>query len=320
MKIDYFSRYLKYKQKYLELKGGAVNYYLYLTLEDEATPGLEWGGTHITIAGRGNSKEALKRISPNFNSGSPEWTLSRTSNLAIDQGLNALRFDSRTLDALSQQLVGEGVVNVKGPIGNATHHNPWFIRFPPHEVLPAKLAEFRAGPKMWHLTICTETIEHGNSVFTWERLSTRPTARRIGFDFDGVIHTSVDNDLWSRNPLNHNRRDNPCFQLICDKIRDYHRRGYEIFIITARTGQPEIIRDNLTHCGITPAMIPDSNIRTIGNQSKADLAIQLGLEEFHDDSQRQINDFTSKASRLPTPFTLFKAFPERNAIQIVLQK
>jgi hypothetical protein len=36
-------------------------------------------------------------------------------------------------------------------------------------------------------------------------------------------------------------------------------------------------------------MIPDSNIRTIGGQSKADLAIQLGLEEFYDDSQAQKN-------------------------------
>jgi hypothetical protein len=143
---------------------------------------------------------------------------------------------------------------------------------------------------------------------------------RIGFDFDGIIHTNVENNLWSRNPLNHNRRDNPCFPLICDKIRDYHRRGYEIFIITAITGQLEIIRDNLTHCGITPAMIPDSNIRTIGYQSKADLAIQLGLEEFHDDSQYDIDDFRSKVHLLPTPFILYQEFPERNAIQIVLQK
>jgi len=294
------------------------NYFLYLTLEDNATPGLEWGGTHITIIGRGNSKEELKRISPNFNTGNPEWTLSRTSNLAIDQGLNALRFDSDTLNTLSQQLVGDGLVNVKGPVGNATPpHNPWHIPFP-SGVLATKLAEFSAGRKMWHLTICTETIAHGNSVFTWERL--RPSVRRIGFDFDGVIHTAVDNHHMSRNPLSHNRRDNPCFQLICDKIRDRRGRGDEIFIITARNGHPDIIRDNLTHCGITPAMIPDGNIRTIGGQSKADLAIQLGLAEFHDDSQIQINDFMGKAHLLPKPFTLFKAFPERNDIQRVLQK
>jgi hypothetical protein len=295
------------------------NYFLYLTLEDNATPGQLWGGTHICITGRGNSKEALQRISPNFNSGSPEWTLSRTSNLAIDQGLNALRFDSGTLNTLSQQLVSEGVVNVKGPVGNAAHNNPWFIRFPPHEVLATKLAEFNAGYRMWHLTICTETITHGHSVFTWERL--RSSTRRIGFDFDGVIHTAVDGNLWSRNPLSHNRRDNPCFQLICDKIRDRASHGYEIFIITARhSNSQQIIRDNLTHCGITPAMIPDSNIRTIGGQSKADLAIQLGLEEFHDDSQVQINDFMGKVQLLPSPFTLFKAFPESNAIQIEFQQ
>ena len=170
MKIDYFSRYLKYKQKYLELKGGAVNYYLYLTLEDEATSGLEWGGTHIIIAGSGNSKEALQRISPNFNDGNPEWTINSTSNLVIDHSLDALRFDSRTLNTLSQQLVSEGVVNVKGPVGNATQQNPWHISFPPHKVA-AKLAEFSAGPRMWHLTICTETIENENRVFTWEKLN-----------------------------------------------------------------------------------------------------------------------------------------------------
>ena len=179
---------------------------------------------------------------------------------------------------------------------------------------------------MWHLTICTETIEHGNSVFTWERLTARPSARRIGFDFDGVIHTSVDAGNRIRNPLNLNRRDNPCFQLICNKIRDCYTRGYEIFIITTRTSNyRQLIRDNLTHCGITPAMIPDSNIISsaiplVGPESTADLAIKLGLEEFHDDSQYNIDDFRSKVHLLPTPFILYQAFPERNAIQIVLQK
>jgi hypothetical protein len=132
--------------------------------------------------------------------------------------------------------------------------------------------------------------------------------------------------LWSRNPLNHNRRDNPCFPLICDKIRDYRRRGYEIFIITARYGNDrQLVRDNLTHCGITPAMIPEGNIFStiiplFGPCSIADLAIQLGLEEFHDDSQHYIDDFKSKVHLLPIPFILYQAFPERNAIQIVLQK
>ena len=55
MKIDYYSRYLKYKQKYTILKGGARNFYLYLTLVDNADPSLQWGGVNILIVGKGNT-------------------------------------------------------------------------------------------------------------------------------------------------------------------------------------------------------------------------------------------------------------------------
>ena len=46
----------------------------------------------------------------------------------------------------------------------------------------------------------------------------------IAIDFDGVIHTDVDNHHMSRNPKSHNRRDNPCFQLIIQRCFSFSRR------------------------------------------------------------------------------------------------
>ena len=321
MKIDYYSRYLKYKQKYINLIGGlpanaAPKYYLYLTLADGATPGIRWGGTHITIIGGGNDITRLRTISANFNnsSGSPRWTLNDGSNLREPQlgQFPALYFDSDTLDRFSQQLIRSGFQNVKGPSGNAHHSNPWHISVPAHS-LAQQMTYFTSAHRYWHLTICTEI----GGQFTWERVP----VRRIGFDFDGVIHTNVDGKTWSRNPIDHNRRDNPCFTRICNKIRERALLGYEIFIITARSDDSrDIIRANLTHCGITTVMIPDLNIRTIGDKSKADLAIQLGLEEFHDDSQKQISDFMQKQQALPTPFKLYKTLPEQNRFDLYFEK
>ena len=318
MKIDYYSRYLKYKQKYINLIGGLPvkakpNYYLYLTLANGATPGKAWGGTHITIIGGGNDITLLRTISANFNSGQSTWTLNAGSNLrevTLGQQL-ALSFNSNTLDRFSQQLVRSGFQNVKGPNSNAHHGNPWHISVPA-DLSAQQMTYFTSARRYWHLTICTEI----GGQFTWERVP----VKRIGFDFDGVIHTNVDDNTWSRNPIDHYKRDNPCFTKICDKIRERALLGYEIFIITARSDNSrDIIRANLSHCGITPSMIPDRNIWTIGNQSKADLATILKLEEFHDDSQKQINDFIQKED-LPTPFKLYKTLPELNSFELIFEK
>ena len=175
MKIDYYSRYLKYKQKYINLTGGTEKCYLYLTLSDNATPGEPWGGTHITLVGGGNTIEQLRNLSTihqvtNFNSGSNIWTLSRGSNLRIQLSgvIPTLMFDSGTLDELSLYL-NSLLVNVKGPLGNNPKKSKWHISFPEDQLI-TKLKEFQHHA-YWHLTICRE---HGNAQgikeYSWERL------------------------------------------------------------------------------------------------------------------------------------------------------
>lgn len=323
MKIDYYSRYLKYKQKYIELKGGAPTYYLYLTLVDDATPGLLYGGTHITIIGGGNDITNLRTISANFNGGETTWTLKKGTGSNLREETvgrhQALCFDSDTLDKFSQHLVSHGFQNVKGPYGNpkpGQSRQPWHI-FDSEHKLDQQMTYYKKAFRNWHLTICTKI---GNEC-TWEKIILK-SLRRIGFDFDGVIHTNVhvEDKSGSRNPVDHNKRNNRCFKLICDEIRKFVGQGYEIFIITARSSanSREIIRDNLSHCGITPSMIPDSNIYTIGQNSKADLAIHLRLAKFYDDSIKQINDFIRKGESLPSPFELYHALPEQNDTKLVL--
>jgi hypothetical protein len=173
MKIDYYSRYLKYKKKYIDLTGGANKCYLYLTLDDKDSYGKPWGGTHITLVGGGNTIEQLKNLRTktqvtNFNDGS-EWTLSHNSNLRIQLsgGIPTLMFDSETLDKLSKYL-NTLLVNVKGPHGNNPKKSKWHISFPEDQLI-TKLKEFQHH-RYWHLTICIErTNVQGIKEYSWEK-------------------------------------------------------------------------------------------------------------------------------------------------------
>lgn len=310
MKIDYYSRYLKYKQKYTNLKGGARNFYLYLTLVDNADPSQQWGGVNILIVGKGNTLEKLRTLSAYFNNDNSTWTLSSTSKLREETvgDHRVMCFSSNTLDTLSERLVQSGFNNVKGL--SRTGH-PWHISDAMHSLDQQK--EYFSKNRYWHLTISTE--EDGQ--YTWERV----IKKKIGFDFDGVIHTDVDNNPWSRNPIDHHRSNNACFTSICNKIRECALLGYKIFIITARSAKSrDIIRANLRHCRIDDWMISNDNIKTIGSNNKADLAAHLKLEEFYDDSQKNIKDFIDKKHILPRSFRLFKTFPETNDFKLIFQK
>jgi hypothetical protein len=175
MKIDYYSRYLKYKQKYIDLTGGADKCFLYLTLDDKDSFGRPWGGTHITLVGGGNTLEQLRNLRTthqvtNFNSGSNVWTLNHGSNLRIQLsgGIPTLMFDSGTLDKLSLYL-NSLLVNVKGPLGNNTKKSKWHISFPEDQLI-TKLKEFQHHV-YWHLTICIERANaQGIKEYSWEKL------------------------------------------------------------------------------------------------------------------------------------------------------
>ncbi len=317
--MNYRLKYLKYKKKYQNLKGGAPRYRLYLTLDDNATPGVEWGGRHITILGShpANTYEKLRSIAANFNDGVARWTLKkgRTNESNLRKTTlgkqHVLAFDSDLLNRFSQVLHGNGFMNIKGP---RFSDQPWHISVTKQEAdstMEFFLSEFR----FWHLTICRE---NDDGTYTWERVR----ERRIGFDFDGVIHTEVNSDPNSRSPLNKKQRNNTCFQQIINIIRQQAYLGFIIYIITARSEKShDIIRDNLRFCGIEDWMIRDENIhKTASKISKADLAMRLGLEEFYDDSQENIIDFQSKQHIIRSPFELFKTFPENGRIQSIFRK
>jgi len=142
------------------------------------------------------------------------------------------------------------------------------------------------------------------------------TKKNIGFDFDGVIHTNVgpDKGIDSRKPnalsIEH------IFREIHDKIFNYHCHNYNIFIITGRGGKKQItkIKDYLNSCGINKEIIPEANIKAIGGDgNKVDMAIQLKLDEYYDDSTSEIRKFTEKKCEILAVnpnFRLFQTFPE----------
>lgn len=318
---NYISKYLKYKQKYNILKGGVKDEYcLYLTLDNHARHGVRWGGTHITIVGRGNTLQQLLRVDPNFNQTpgavSPStWRLNTNSRLQIQNlnGVQAICFNSQTLDTLADTLRAQNLQRIKGMRYSG---NPWHVASGDIQALFNFLT---SNNPYWHLTICT--IHNGDEHnCTWQRLdAVQPPPPpppfplhqplRIGFDFDGVIHTSVGppDQNGSRNPFH------PLipFNDIISRIHNFHRRGYENFIITARSNPTPIIQF-LRSNNIDANIIPDNNIFAIGNISKVNRAIQLGLDTFYDDSPRNIIDFTTRRADIQQRkrnFRLYQTFP-----------
>jgi len=146
-------------------------------LEDKATPGQAWGGRHITIIGRGNTKQSLRFLKniqqvTHFNKNSNKWTLHSQSNLrpVMMGNQSTLCFDSDTLDNLSRNLVGLNYTNVKGLQGNSIKKKPWHLSVRTGSEAQ-QIQFFSAQHHQWHLTICKESIDaHGNKVYNWEKL------------------------------------------------------------------------------------------------------------------------------------------------------
>jgi len=137
--------------------------------------------------------------------------------------------------------------------------------------------------------------------------------KNIGFDFDGVIHRNVgpDNGKDSRKPncllLEHR------FIEIQNKIFDYHCHNYNIYIITGR-GKRGPIFEYLNYCGLNEEIIPRDNVNAIGGSgNKVNMAIQLELDEYYEDSTIEIQKFIDRKCEILTVkpnFRLFHVFPE----------
>jgi hypothetical protein len=149
--------------------------------------------------------------------------------------------------------------------------------------------------------------------------------KNIGFDFDGVIHTNVgpDNHKDSRKPnalsLEH------IFREINDRIFYYHCHNYNIYIITGRgkKSRSDIFR-YLNSCGLNFEIIPEANINTIGGTgNKVNMAIQLKLDEYYDDSTSEIRKFIERKCELLAVnpnFKLFQTFPEYSGTEGAIEE
>jgi hypothetical protein len=139
--------------------------------------------------------------------------------------------------------------------------------------------------------------------------------KNIGLDFDGVIHENVGPDYKksSRSPKELDIRYR--FEEIHNKIFDYYCNQYNIFIITGRgKDQKKNIRRYLDACGINVDIIPDMNIYTLGgNGNKVNKAIELKLDEYYDDSYKEIQQFIDRKCEILVDipkFRLFQTFPD----------
>ena len=138
--------------------------------------------------------------------------------------------------------------------------------------------------------------------------------KKIGFDFDGVIHTNVgpDNGIKSRTP--NALLTEQIFTEIQNKIFDYHCHNYKIYIITGRKGQKQTnkIKEYLNSCGINI----EKNINAIGGEGdKVIKAIELRLDEYYDDSTSEIQKFIDRKCEILAinpNFRLFQTFPENS--------
>ncbi len=141
--------------------------------------------------------------------------------------------------------------------------------------------------------------------------------KKIGFDFDGVIHTNVgiDNKIVPRKAKD-DPKEKDIFREIHDIIFNYHCHNYYIYIITGRRGLKQInkIINYLNSCGINEEIIPAANINAIGGDgNKVDMAIELRLDEYYDDCTIEIQKFTDRKCEILAVnpnFRLFQTFPE----------
>lgn len=153
------------------------------------------------------------------------------------------------------------------------------------------------------------------------------TKKKIGFDFDGVIHTHVgpDNGRNSRTPTSILTLEHK-FDKIHNKIFDYHYHQYDIYIITRR-GKRGSIFDYLNSCCINVEIIPRNNIIALGGDgNKVNTTIELKLDEYYEDSRSEIKKFIDRKCEILAVnpnFRLFQTFPENSGregaiIEIIL--
>jgi len=138
-------------------------------------------------------------------------------------------------------------------------------------------------------------------------------AKKIGFDFDGVIHTDVSfpDPNGVRHPRNHNNPNpNPFFKMH-NIIKDEYMKGNEIFVITSRHQHSHsLIRNYLNKYGMN--FILDDHIIMLNNTPKSNALERYKIQVFYDDSPNYIKNIINNINILPNLETLYLVYPERH--------
>ena len=143
--------------------------------------------------------------------------------------------------------------------------------------------------------------------------------RKLGFDFDGVLHTSVGKPSHHRLPTTINPAAMVPFREIMDKIKEAALSGTEIYLITAqpllyfrRIGCAFLNRQDVNIGNLIPEHHRLTNRRGI---QKVDAIKMLALDEFYDDSPINIiavQEAVRNGEIEVEGFRLFQTFPENS--------
>lgn len=139
------------------------------------------------------------------------------------------------------------------------------------------------------------------------------STKQIGYDFDGVIHKSVQfDDKGQGRPIDRNSGDNECFAEIIELIKVSHKLGYKQYVVTNRKADTSpYVRMQLEKCfgkalGLT--IFPDTSIHFVkGDKSPTIRALML--DEFYDDSPIKIAEISQQVPTFKQGFTLYQTFP-----------
>jgi len=152
-------------------------------------------------------------------------------------------------------------------------------------------------------------VERPNSEEDVER-KLRPQVRKDGTVVEGKRKTLSGRDI----SIDNYEKPTMWYKSNLDLVKDYHKKGYDIYIVTARrkiNDSQSKIRSWIDEQGITEDMIPSDHI-LLDQNSKAESIKKLEPEAFYDDSPNHVVDVQRVRTMLPSNFKLYYVIPELN--------
>lgn len=146
--------------------------------------------------------------------------------------------------------------------------------------------------------------------------------KKIGYDFDGVLHTDVGvtDKIGQRNPHKLHGEYN-VFDEIVDHILIQISWGYQVNIITARNNNKAhltTIQNHLKRTKLEPYMEDIPIYFTGGN--KVSLIRELGINAFYDDSCIRITEIQEAREYLPNLVQLYFADPDSRSWKLIVNE